>query len=400
LQHGYPFKVNPILDPLDQIECRDALMNADGSEAVWPRVSVVIGNPPFVGNKKMRSELGDAYFEQLTRIYSGAISAGVDFVCYWFLKALSAIKSNGLGAAGLVATNSIRGGVNQAVLQAIVRDSRIFDAWSDEAWVNDGASVRVSLVSFGNSNSCRLNGGLVTRIGAALAAIGDNGELDFSMAEKLASNKRACFMGITKVGSFDIDGQIARDWLRMPNPNGRSSGEVLRPSFNGIDVTRRQRDGWIVDFGVSMLEQEAAAFERPYEHLHVTVRPERSTNNRDAYREVWWRHGEARPGLRALLAPLGRFIVTPEVAKHRMFVFVHSSVLPDKNLQVVREKTSARLAYCTLECMSCGLCGWVRLWRIAHATHRPVVLKPTRSPPASPLPTQPINAPKRCPMAR
>jgi hypothetical protein len=64
LQHGYPFKLNPVLDPLDQIECRDALMNADGSEAEWPQVDVLVGNPPFLGVGRKRRELGDAYFEQ------------------------------------------------------------------------------------------------------------------------------------------------------------------------------------------------------------------------------------------------------------------------------------------------------------------------------------------------
>ena len=109
LQHGYPFKLNPVLDPLDQIECHDALMNADGSEAVWPRVSVVVANPPFVGNKKMRAELGGAYTEALRAAFSGRVPGGADLVCYWFEKARAQIELHGLGAAGLVATNSIRG---------------------------------------------------------------------------------------------------------------------------------------------------------------------------------------------------------------------------------------------------------------------------------------------------
>ena len=102
LQHGYPFKVNPVLDPLDQIECRDALMNADGSETAWPQVSVVIGNPPFVGDKKMRAELGDVYTEALRSAFSGRVPGGADLVCFWFEKARAAIEKRGLGAAGLV----------------------------------------------------------------------------------------------------------------------------------------------------------------------------------------------------------------------------------------------------------------------------------------------------------
>ena len=142
LLHGYPFKVNPVLDPLDQIECRDALLvftpspalagegggegGSVATEAPWPQVSVVIGNPPFVGNKKMRDELGAAYTEALRATHAQTVPAGVDLVCYWFDKALKAIRASGLGAAGLVATQPVRKGANRSVLDAIARDSRMF----------------------------------------------------------------------------------------------------------------------------------------------------------------------------------------------------------------------------------------------------------------------------------
>jgi type II restriction/modification system DNA methylase subunit YeeA len=102
-----------------------------------------------------------------------------------------------------------------------------------------------------------------------------------------------------------------------------------------MDVTRRERDMWILDFGVAMTESDAKGFDAPYEYAARVVQPFRATNNREAYRKFWWRHGEARPGLRGLLAPLPRYIVTPEVAKHRLFVWAPTCVLPDKNLQVV-----------------------------------------------------------------
>ena len=90
----------------------------------------MIGNPPFLGDKKMRSELGDAYTETLRKTFQGRVPGGADLVCYWFEKARAAIESNGLLAAGLVATNSIRGGKNRAVLDAIAKTTRIFEAWS------------------------------------------------------------------------------------------------------------------------------------------------------------------------------------------------------------------------------------------------------------------------------
>ena len=85
-------------------------------EAAWPAADVVVGNPPFVGDKKMRAELGDAYTEALRAVYKGRVPGGADLVCYWFEKARAQIERGALQRAGLVATNSIRGGANRVVL--------------------------------------------------------------------------------------------------------------------------------------------------------------------------------------------------------------------------------------------------------------------------------------------
>lgn len=175
LQHGYEFKTNPVLDPLDHIECRDALLTfgSEGKahEAEWPTASVVIGNPPFLGGSKKRRELGDDYFEALDSVFSGRVPGGADLVCYWFDKALEGIETKGLGAAGLVSTNSIRGGANRKVLNTITEASQIFEAWSDEGWVNEGAAVRVSLICFGRVETSLLNGEEVRKINADLTAV-------------------------------------------------------------------------------------------------------------------------------------------------------------------------------------------------------------------------------------
>ena len=73
-----------------------------------------------------------------------------------------------MGAAGFVSTNSIRGGSNRKVLDAIVKSTKIFEAWSDETWVNDGAAVRVSLVAFGHGVGALLDGESVSEIYADL----------------------------------------------------------------------------------------------------------------------------------------------------------------------------------------------------------------------------------------
>lgn len=336
IEHGYEFKMNPVLEQLDHIECRDALIE-DAAEAKWPQANTVIGNPPFLGDKKMRAELGEAYTKKLRKTFAGRISGGADLVCFWFEKARAAIEQHRLEAAGLVATNSIRGGRNREVMDAINRTTRIFEAWSDEPWVNEGAAVRVSLVAFGSSaQQAQLDGMPTLRIAADLSNSDDTDLLDLTLACRLSENSGTAFNGIQKTGAFDIDGARAREWLLCPsNPNGRRNAEVLKPYWNGIDLVRRPRDVWVIDFGWMMTEQEASYFELPFRYAEQHIKPVRATNGLEALRRDWWRLWRPRPEMRNSIDVMRRFIVTAEVAKHRVFGWLATPTLPDKNLIVI-----------------------------------------------------------------
>ena len=331
-RNGFDAGRNPILKPLDNIECRDAVLNEDGTEATWPEADVIIGNPPFLGGKLMRDVLGDDYVDRLFTAYDGRVPAETDLVCYWFAKAWAGVREAEHDRVGLVATNSIRGGANRRVIDAIVEEGIIFDAWDDEPWVVDGAAVRVALIAFARkapSPLAHLDGVPVTRVHADLTA----DAFDLTQAKRLGENEGIAYMGDTKGGAFDIAGELAREWLRLPaNPNGRPNSDVLKPWRNGMDITRRTRDMWIVDFGWKMSEAAAAYYEAPYQHIETGVRPARSKNKREAYRLNWWRHVEPRPGMWSALADLSRFIVTPTVARHRLFAWCDLSICPDHQL--------------------------------------------------------------------
>ncbi|MFM7330618.1 MAG: type IIL restriction-modification enzyme MmeI, partial [Brachymonas sp.] len=174
------------------------------------------------------------------------------------------------------------------------------------------------------------NGLEVERIHADLTPGQIGGSANLTLASPLKEAAATCFMGASKKAPFDIEGEIARDWLQKPNPHGKSNALVLRPLCNGIDLTRRWGDRWIVDFGTAMEEQDAMLFEAPYAYSMRAVKPLREKNNREAYRKFWWRHAEARPGMRAALDDLPRYIITAAVAKHRTFAWMHSAVLPDQ----------------------------------------------------------------------
>lgn len=371
LKHGFAPSKEPILKTLDGIQCRDALIAypkreaeeawrasqhragqlavtargdfellSDTAPAAWPSVDAIIGNPPFLGGSKMREEMGDEYTEALRKVYVDSVPGGADLVCYWFAKAQDAIESGNAKRVGLVATNSIRQRTNRPVLERIVNEGEIFNAWSDEEWVNEGAAVRVSIVCFsakaGSAPARRLDGRSVGSINADLTGSESGAaSMDVTQAKPLPENAGVSFQGIPKAGAFDIDGDLAREWLKLPNPHGRPNSDVLRPLMNGLDVTRRSRGMWIIDFGATMSEKDAALYEKPFEHLRQFVKPERDKNPEKSSRELWWRHQRPRPEMRAATSHLKRFIVTPEVAKHRPFTWLEQAVLPDKMLIVI-----------------------------------------------------------------
>ena len=410
IRNGIYAKDDPILRRLDNIDCRDALLTEDGREAEWPEAEFIIGNPPFLGGKLLRGGLGDDYVETLFSAYDGRVPREADLVTYWFEKARAAIAAGRTKAAGLVSTNSIRGGANRRVLERLMQDATIFEAWSDEPWIVDGAAVRVSLVCFGQagngvispsslagkggranarsdegypdaerrnsagdwlisplegempgkaeggapangqaassppsglppispsrgeisqSPAAHLNGLPVPAIFSDLTA----GGTDLTKAKRLRENAGVAFMGDTKGGAFDIDGALARAWLKEPlNPNGRPNSDVLKPWVNGMDVTRRPRDMWIIDFGWTMSEADAALYEEPFAYALEHIKPVRTKNNRQSYAQNWWRHVEPRPAMWAALSDNKKYLVTPRVSKHRIFTWLDGLTIPDSRI--------------------------------------------------------------------
>ena len=340
-RNGFRESRNPILKPLETIECSDAILASDGSEPDWPEADVVIGNPPFLGGKLLIGELGEDYMSRVFTAWRGRVPPEADLVCYWFVKAGEEVETGKAQRIGLVATNSIRGGANRRALQAATEGRTIFDAWSDEPWVIDGAAVRVSLLCFSRTDDehtaeIRLDGESVDEIHSDLTAKRGGVGIDLTRAESVSTNVGVAFMGDTKGGPFDIPGDLAREWLRLPaNPNGRPNADVLKPWVNGMDLTRRPSGKWIVDFGWSMTEADAALYEEPFWHVREHVHPMRQRNRRESYRVHWWRHVEPRQGMWRALDGLPRYIATPRVAKHRLFAWLDARVCPDSALIVI-----------------------------------------------------------------
>ncbi|MFG1426778.1 class I SAM-dependent DNA methyltransferase [Roseixanthobacter glucoisosaccharinicivorans] len=352
LKNGFPAPENPVLKPLETIECRDALLNKDGTEALWPEADAIIGNPPFLGAKLMKRRLGIAETERIRTLFADRLPGFTDLVCYWFEKSRDAMVSGRSQRAGLVATNSIAKNTNLPVLRRITDDLVIYSAYSDEPWVVDGAAVRVALISFVRREAApasrTLNDAIVGNINANLTV-----GIDLSHASALAENRSASMLGIQKSGPFDVTGEVAREWLRHPvNPNGRPNSAVLKPYWNGDDMTSRPRDMWFIDLPRGLNEAEASLFEAPFAHLVEapydadapdlgSLKSVRATARDRHAQAQWWEPYWPRPQMRRQIETLPRYAVTPETAEYRLFFWLRYPILPDKNLIVIAKDDDA-----------------------------------------------------------
>jgi type II restriction/modification system DNA methylase subunit YeeA len=331
--NGFGIPQDPVLKPMGTFECRDAILDLSDPEnprePEWPKVDFIVGNPPFLGGKLLRRELGDQYVDHLFGLWDGRVPREADLCCYWFEKARSQIEQGQVARAGLLATQGIRGGANRRVLVSILDSGGIYFAESDREWILDGAMVHVSMVGFDDGAETHriLDGRPEPVIHPNLTA-----GVDVTRAVRLAENQGLSFMGDTKGGKFGIAELEALLLLEAPNPNGRPSSDVLVPWSNGRDVLQRNRFYWIIDFEIDANVEAVAGYEAPFQMAESRVREVRLAS-RSKVRE-WWLHERPRGDMRDALAPLSRFVATTTVSKHRIFMWFSRPTLPDHQLIV------------------------------------------------------------------
>ena len=334
--NGFPYTQDPILTPLDTIRQTDAILDwsdADNpAEPEWPAAEFIVGNPPFLGRGGLRSGLGDDYTDSIYSVYAGRLPNASDLCCYWFEKARAQIADGNAKRAGLLATQGIRGRDNRAVLQSIKTSGDIFMAYPDKEWVLDGAAVRIAIVGFDDGSDAEryLDGNPVAGGINSNLTIG----VDTTTAQRLAENGGISFEGPSPKASFDISPELAEQFLSQPlNVNGRPNSDVVRPVLNARDLVQRSRGMYTIDFAM-MGENEASQYEMPFEHIRQHVWPKRQERSQAPFRHRWWQYATPRPNMRQALAGLTRYIATPRVSKHRIFVWVDSNIMCNDSTDV------------------------------------------------------------------
>jgi len=306
--------------------------------AEWPQADFIVGNPPFIGNKRMREALGDGYVEALRLAWEKFEPGAWDFVMFWWQKAGECVQHEQTQRFGFITTNSISQPFNRSLINRFLIDPmkplHIAYAISDHPWIDssDGAAVRIAMTVAGKGTCEGIlenvvhetpieNGEVAVQTHSTRQMISsDLGHgVSISEVKPLLANDKLCFQGCKLVGSgFQVAPQVAEEWIAH-TPEAES---VLRDYWAGRDVTQSHSPRFVIDFfGID--ETEAAKrFPDLYQHVLLHVRPEREKCKRDAHRIIWWQFGEKRPGMRASLEGLTRYIVTSEVAKHRTFMFL------------------------------------------------------------------------------
>jgi hypothetical protein len=321
----YGFPAEPILKRMSaNFRCADALFTD------WPEVDFIVSNPPFLGSQMMRGELGDAYVEELRRVYGNRIPGQSDLCCYWFEKAREQIEHGKCKRAGLLATQGIRGGANREVLKRIKNTGNIFFAESDRAWVLAGANVHISMVGFddGSDKGCRLDGTAVNSIDPNLSAAAS-----IANVRVLDANRGLSFQGPVRVGDFDTSHEETFSLLHAVNPHGKPNSDVIRPTLNGTDIVKRARGRWVVDFEKRPLA-DASLYEQPMRLVQERVKPLRDTSKDEQRRRKWWLHGRTGDEIRFATSRQPRFLAMAQTVKFFLFRWYDTVTSPEQTLIV------------------------------------------------------------------
>ncbi|MDB5548208.1 MAG: hypothetical protein JWP21_1655, partial [Tardiphaga sp.] len=368
-QGGMPNE--PVLQAFGNITAMNAVLTWDGAPRIarvkgkevypnprrpdWPQAEFIVGNPPFIGNKRMRKLLGDGYLEALHSEYIGMESS--DFVMYWWDHAADLLRNNAsaLQRFGFVTTNSITQTFNRRVIDKHLfhGDLSIVHAYRDHPWTTsttDAAAVRIAMTVLAKGRRIGLSHKTLSEThlenDQQLLAFGAQSGLihsdltvgaNVAGAGRLQSNAGLSHQGVILVG----------DGFRLTRSDVKTLGFKLgklppqiRRYVIGRDIVQRSEERYVIDFfGLSSIEARRLQPKLFQIVLH-RVKPQRDQVSRQKTRDAFWIYAEPRRLMRDATEKLSRYIATCRTAKHRLFQFLDTSVLPDAKIVAIAMQDS------------------------------------------------------------
>ena len=363
---GHTTKPHPVtgLEVPDDTAVTPVYDYIDPKPATWPAADFIVGNPPFIGNKKMRESLGDGYTEALRSTYKD-VPDSADFVMYWWYKAAEILKIGKIFRFGFITTNSIKQAFNSRIIASHLTSSNpisLVYAIPDHPWVDTNLAAAVEIAMTVAERGFKE--GKLDKV-VEENYIGDYEKLVFFVekiglihsdlsvgvnlpsALKLKSNERICSRGVIPVGQgFVLSKEEAIYFL---NNSRNDATKYIKPFRNGRDLTATNRDAYIIDL-FNLGEQEVRnKYPFIYQHLLLNVKPQRDQVRREGHRKRWWIFAEPRALIRPALNSLSRFIATVYVAKHRVFQFLDPSILADDAIVIIASSDAYNLGILSSE---------------------------------------------------
>lgn len=341
-------------------------------KSVWPKADYIVGNPPFLGTSRMRSDLGEGYVDALRATYNH-LPESIDFVMYWWDKsallarnykaATTRKAASGVRRFGLITTNSLRQTFNRRVLDPYLSHKKsplsLRFAIPDHPWVDskDGAAVRIAMTV---ATKGRLDGRLLTieeetkvddevtgrqvTFSSKQGVIFSNLQtgVNVQSAVTLTSNKGIAGRGVQLMGQgFLLKHAKAQTFA---GNDARLNKKHIKKYLNGRDLTSSSRNLMALDFFELSLEEVGQYFPSALQHIVDTVKPDRDQNNRESYKKRWWKFGENVLAVRSAIQNLDRYIGTVYTAKHRVFQFINADTLVDATINVIGSSGADHLA--------------------------------------------------------
>jgi hypothetical protein len=374
--------------PLDNLDSNfiagDALIDESGNPRAWPEADAIIGNPPYLGAKRLKPERGPDYVNSIRKLYP-EVPGMADYCVYWFRKAQDRLKTCVAddpitGRAGLVGTQNVRNNQSRVGgLDYIVKTGTIVEAVDNQPWSGE-ANVHVSIVNWANTKKPSLlpkKRRLWQKVDPSLPLFDESPEkqgriavvvegkrkgirkdksfelayreckfissslsdlVDLSGATTLSSNEGVCYTGqYPRHAGFMLNDADAKAFIRAKSKNRK----VVWPFMVGAEMlTLHSPKRWVIDFQ-TMSVIDAKSYELPYERVEKVVLPhiknkailerkktDRATGQDQNWLNTWWQHFRPRPELIGKLSRLDRFIVCSRVTKRPVFVFLSTKIRP------------------------------------------------------------------------
>jgi hypothetical protein len=338
----------------------------------WPEADYIVGNPPFIGGKDIRADLGSHYAETLWAS-NPDVAPSADLVMHWWDRAARILTTPGtrLKRFGFVTTNSITQEFSRRVIANHLsgddgKGLSVIFAIPDHPWMKrprkdpstprsrkagdqkkEKADVRIAMTVA----EAGLHDGRLFKVARETALDTDepkvlltepvmgriNSDLrvgsDVTAVVPLKANEGLASPGVKLHGQGFSITPFEAQLLGLGSRPGLE--DHIREYRNGKDIVQASRGRMVIDLFGLTIDEVRQRFPEVYDHVAKTVRPERETNNRETYRKNWWTFGEPRSDLRPALAGLPRYIATVETAKHRIFQFLDGAILPDNMIVAI-----------------------------------------------------------------